>query len=234
MPEGIPMLDTRSVEQTYSKDVAATTATRTRYNRLAPIYDLMDSLSERLSTRFKRQRLWSLVPPGQILEIGVGTGKNMPYYPMGAQVIAVDPSDKMLTQARKRVERHGWRNVELIEAGMTRFELPKGIDGILSTYAMSAIPRHDTVIKRCAQALRDRGRLVILDFKRVGRIPLSLTPVWMLLSKPFEGGHSTSQQEPWKEMRKCLTDVQIQESRLGFVYLVSGARKVGMRNDRSW
>ena len=82
-------------------EVTTTAATRARYNRLAPIYDAMEFMAER---RFKpwRRKLWSLMPAGQVLEVGVGTGKNIPYYPASAHVTAVDLSDGMLAQARER------------------------------------------------------------------------------------------------------------------------------------
>ncbi len=130
----------------------------------------------------------------------------------------------MLAQAQRRVERHSWRNVELIEADMTQFEPQQRLDGILSTYAMPVVPDRNPMIKRCAQALPDGGRLVILDVKRIGRLPAFLAPLWMLLANPFAGSHKTSYPGPWTEMRRYLTDVQVKESHLGFVYLGSGTK----------
>ncbi|MEW5956092.1 MAG: hypothetical protein AB1801_00085 [Chloroflexota bacterium] len=59
--------------------------TRTRYNRIAPIYDLMEVLPERRFAGWRKQ-LWARVAAGRILEVGVGTGKNFPYHPAGAEV----------------------------------------------------------------------------------------------------------------------------------------------------
>lgn len=62
----------------------ATAATRARYGRIAPIYDLMEVLPE-LRYRFWREQFWEIVrgelPRGsRLLEVGVGTGKNIPYW----------------------------------------------------------------------------------------------------------------------------------------------------------
>jgi ubiquinone/menaquinone biosynthesis C-methylase UbiE len=212
------MFDAQMVRQQYSKQAAT-------YDLTMPFWKLWG-----LSDTWRKRAVGALnLRPGStVLELGCGTGLNFSFLqeavgPSG-KIIAVDLTPEMLAQARRRIERHGWRNIELIEADMTRVELPQGLDGVLSTYAMSVIADHNTVIKRCAQALSDRGRLVILDVKLIGRVPVFLTPLWMLLTKPLPGNHRASQQGPWKEMCKYLTDVQAKQSRLGFVYLVSGTK----------
>jgi demethylmenaquinone methyltransferase/2-methoxy-6-polyprenyl-1,4-benzoquinol methylase len=205
---------------------------RQQYSRRAGVYDSTIHLWKLwgLSDAWRKRAvgILGLQPGSTVLELGCGTGLNFPFVQeavgQAGRIIAVDLTPEMLAQAQRRVERRGWSNVELIEADMTRFEPPRGLDGILSTYAMSVIPDHDTVIKRCAQALPSGGRLVILDVKVTSGVPVFLTPLWMLLTKPFTDNHKASHQEPWKEMRKYLTDVQIKESRLGFVYLVSGTK----------
>jgi len=61
-------------------DTRETAKTRARYNRIAPVYDLMEVFAERRFAPW-RQKLWSLVPEGRVLEVGVGTGKNFPFQP---------------------------------------------------------------------------------------------------------------------------------------------------------
>ena len=75
-------------------------ATKARYNRIARIYDLMETMSE---GKFKpwREKLWSLTR-GNILEVGVGTGKNFPFHPRLAKVTGIDLSDQMLVRAKER------------------------------------------------------------------------------------------------------------------------------------
>ena len=88
------------MERTMSSgiDLVATAQTKARYNRIARIYDLVESMSER---RFKpwREKLWQQAS-GNVLEAGVGTGKNFPYHPHGAKVTGIDLSDQMLIRAR--------------------------------------------------------------------------------------------------------------------------------------
>lgn len=53
---------------------------RRRYDRIAPVYDLMEGVAEHRVMREWRRRLWSLVEGTRILEVGVGTGRNLPFY----------------------------------------------------------------------------------------------------------------------------------------------------------
>jgi len=84
-----------------------TEITRRRYDRIAPIYDVMEWP---LEFRFRRWRenLWKLVGnTDTVLELGVGTGKNIGFYPAGADITAIDISEQMVMRARRRAERRG-------------------------------------------------------------------------------------------------------------------------------
>src|SRR3989337_2586309 len=79
----------------------ATAATRARYDRIAPLYDWMQALPERRYQPW-RERLWQLVEGRRVLEVGVGTGKNIPFFPPGMELTAIDLSPAMLSCARAR------------------------------------------------------------------------------------------------------------------------------------
>ena len=79
-----------------------TAKTRERYNRIAPIYDLMEWFTETAVFEHWRQNVWALVPSGRVLEIGVGTGKNFAYHRGRDTVIGIDISDRMLAKARRK------------------------------------------------------------------------------------------------------------------------------------
>src|SRR3972149_1909766 len=83
-----------------------TSKTTGRYDRIAGIYDRIELPMERFVAPWRRL-LWSKAPEGRILELGVGTGRNFPYYPQSADVTAIDISERMLSQARRKAAREG-------------------------------------------------------------------------------------------------------------------------------
>lgn len=84
-----------------------------------------------------------------VLEIGCGTGLNFPYLqkavgPEG-KIIGLDLTDRMLDQARARVEEKGWSNVELVQADAAAYDFPTGLQGIISTFALTLSPDYSTL-----------------------------------------------------------------------------------------
>jgi len=69
------------------------------YNKTASSFNRREWLMEFLVLRHYRKKLVSQTK-GKVLEIGIGTGRNLPYYPRGSEIIGVDLSEKMLEKAR--------------------------------------------------------------------------------------------------------------------------------------
>jgi ubiquinone/menaquinone biosynthesis C-methylase UbiE len=75
---------------------------------------MMETFMERTLFQKWRKLLWLTVDSAKdILEIGVGTGKNMPYYPKRSKITAIDLSDRMLELAQKRAEILNIKSVDL-------------------------------------------------------------------------------------------------------------------------
>ena len=87
-------------------DATQTSLTRHRYNRIAPIYDLLEILPERRFVSW-RKTLWDAVPAGNILEVGIGTGKNIPYHPAETTILGIDLSEGMLARAQRKAKQLG-------------------------------------------------------------------------------------------------------------------------------
>ena len=84
-----------------------TEAAKRRYSRIAPVHDIMDGLVERSRCSKWRKIQWNKVEGSNILEVGVGTGKNFPHYPAETEIIAIDLSEKMLKYARDKARKQG-------------------------------------------------------------------------------------------------------------------------------
>lgn len=76
---------------------------RRAYNENASVYALFEPIAEYLGLRRVRRRLLRQAT-GEVLEVAVGTGANLPYYPGGCRITAVDVSEAMLERAESRAE----------------------------------------------------------------------------------------------------------------------------------
>lgn len=170
------MYAAKVVRRGSSKGIAAATVPRARRNRLAQVYDVA-VLSELFLSRSRRrrlwklgrQRLWSLVSPGRLLEIGVGTGENIPYYPASAKVTAVDLSDVMLARARSRAAREGI-DVELHQMDVQDLDFEDdSYDTVVATCVFCSVPDPVRGLRELGRVVRPEGRIVLLDHIRVDR-----------------------------------------------------------------
>ncbi len=152
-----------------SPHTAATATTRNRYNRAARFYDLHQSMMERLLMRRLRKRLWERAPAtGAILEIGVGTGVNIPYYPPAVRATAIDLSDRMLARASHRAERlHVEANLALMDAEHLDFP-EETFDAVLSTCVFCSVPDPVAGLREAWRVLKPGGQLLLLEHMRSG------------------------------------------------------------------
>jgi len=166
----------------------ATALTKARYDRIAPIYDLIDAGCEWLAFKRWRERVWQAVDSKaqKILEVGVGTGKNMPYYPKKAQVTAIDLSDKMLMRARKRATRLG-ADVGLLQMDAQALELSdESFDCVVSTFVFCSVPDPVLGFQEVRRVCKPDGKVVLLEHMRpenefLGRLTDLVNPLFVRL-----------------------------------------------------
>ena len=146
-----------------SSDIRATVATQRRYNRNAPLYDLMEGLVEISRYSKWRSLLWSKVEGSRILEVGVGTGKNFPYYPKNADITAIDLSDKMLARAIDKVSEQNVR-VHLQQMDVENLEFEDNMfDTIVATFVFCSVPNPIRGLAELERVCKSGGKVVLLD-----------------------------------------------------------------------
>ncbi len=128
---------------------------------------------------------------GEVLEIGIGSGLNLPFYsPEVQRVYGVDPSVELQRMARKRVAARRLPVEFLSQSAEEPLPLPnESVDTVVVTWTICSIPNVDQALQQMKRVLRPSGRLIFLEH---GRSPDPsvvawqdrLTPLW----KTFTGG----------------------------------------------
>lgn len=127
-------------------------------------------------------------------------------------------------EARARIARHGWSNVELVLSDASDYRFPDGgVDGVLSTYALTMVPGFDEVIEHVASALRPGRRLAIVDFKAPEGWPPWLLKAIMPLLRPFGVRLGLAERKPWLSIERHMALVSMDERYLGTTYIAVGA-----------
>jgi ubiquinone/menaquinone biosynthesis C-methylase UbiE len=148
-----------------SPDPESTAATRRRYDRIAPFYDLMEVLPEQRYIPW-RKRLWSMVTGPRVLEIGVGTGKNMPFYPAGLDITAIDLSPRMVERARVRAQKLKLE-IELLVADAQNLEIPNStIDTVVATCVFCSVPDPHLGLNEIERVLKPEGKAMFIEHVR--------------------------------------------------------------------
>lgn len=151
-----------------------------RYQRIAPVYDLLDLPFETRRYRALRPLLFDGMA-GHLLDAGIGTGRNCEFYPPAAVVSGIDTSTAMLARARERCPTLAAGD-RLYQMDVTAMEFPTGaFDAAVSSFLFCVLPDQLQV-----RALRELGRVVkqggmirLLEYVRPrGRVRRVISYIW--------------------------------------------------------
>lgn len=186
------------------------------YDQVAPRYDRGIRLTE--WALFKDGRRWAAAQTrGETLEIGIGTGRNLPYYPAEVRLTGIDVSPAMLELARERAQQLN-RSVELRVGDAQALDFPDAsFDTVVSTLSLCTIPDPAQAVREATRVLRPGGRLILLEHVRSPLLPVRLVqrllePVTVRLE------HDHLLREPLEYVEAAgLMVEQLERSRLGLV-----------------
>ncbi len=148
----------------------------------ARLYDLAMGLADRVGLRRARQRMIAGAD-GDVLEIGIGTGLNLPAYGADVSLHAIDPSTEALAIAARRADRLR-RPVTLVTGDAASLPYPDdSFDTVIGTFVLCSVGDVSSTLREARRVLRPGGTVRFLeharsDDRRIARLQTRLAPGW--------------------------------------------------------
>lgn len=138
---------------------------KNRYNRISPIYDLMEGMMESgFFTNWRKDIIQEL--EGKVLEAGVGTGKNIEYYPNNLDITAIDFSHKMLLKAAQKRMKHD-KKVKLIQMDIQDMDFnDNSFNTIFSSFVFCSVPDPIKGLEELRRVCKKNGKIILLEHVR--------------------------------------------------------------------
>jgi len=151
-----------------------------RYERIAPLYDLLDLPFEFSRYRKIRHLLFQGLT-GRVLDAGVGTGRNIQFYPPEAEVVGIDISPAMLARAERRRLSLG-ADVELRQMDVADLEFEdQSFDAAVATFLFCVLPEDVQVpaLREIGRVVKSGGTIRLLEYVRPrGALRRAVTRLW--------------------------------------------------------
>ncbi|WP_293864514.1 class I SAM-dependent methyltransferase [uncultured Alsobacter sp.] len=154
-------------------------AVASAYARWAPVYDLVFTAT---MAPGRRAAVAAAEAAGtHILDVGVGTGLELPMFSPRSRVVGVDLSEAMLRRARERVQRDGLSQVEgLSVMDATRLAFPDAaFDVAVAPYVMSVVPDPHGTLDEIARVVRPGGSIVLVNHVGADAGPMAALEAWL-------------------------------------------------------
>lgn len=158
------------------------------YNRVARFYDLYDAPMDWLGGATRRKRVLRRAA-GRVLEVGIGTGRNLPHYDPDVQLCGIDIADAMLARARDRAT-NSVALVTLLQGDVERLPFPcETFDAVTATCVFCSVPDPVAGLREVARVVRPDGQVLLLEHVRprnavLGFVSDLLSPITRRLLGP--------------------------------------------------
>jgi ubiquinone/menaquinone biosynthesis C-methylase UbiE len=159
------------------------------FEKQAPRYDRSIAFWEKVLFGDGREWVCSRAQ-GEVLEVAVGTGRNLAFYPEGVRLSGIDLSPAMLELARERARELGLA-VDLREGDAQQLSFPdESFDTVVCTLSLCSVPDDRKAVAEMKRVLRPGGRLLLLDHIRAASgLGRAVQKALEVVTVPFEGEH---------------------------------------------
>lgn len=203
-------------------------ASRVRYSRIPFSYSSMETLPE-IGYQSWRERFWEalgqdLILGGRLLEVGVGTGENIPYWPREARIIAIDIAPDIVNQAQRRAEQLSFKAM-IQEGDAQSIEFPENsFDAAAATFVFCSVPDPVLGLRELARVVRPGGIVLLMEHVRsenllLGRLMDLLSPIVLRLK-----GSNINRETVENVIQSGLHVDKVQELGKGGIFKIIHAR----------
>jgi ubiquinone/menaquinone biosynthesis C-methylase UbiE len=196
---------------------------RAFYRRYAPRYDRQTAWYDRVL--LGDGRAWACTQSrGAVLEVAIGSGRNLPYYPPDRRLTGIDLTPAMLALARHRARDLGVAAALLVADAQALPFAAASFDSVVCTLGLNAIPDDQAAVAEMSRVLRPGGRLVLLGHVASPYRPVGAAQRWIerwLL--PVAGDHLTRQPLPLLRAAGFVLDRE-ERSRAGVIQRLVATR----------
>ncbi|MCM3789001.1 class I SAM-dependent methyltransferase [Domibacillus indicus] len=139
-----------------------------RYNRIAPVFNTMDKM---VRPSWRKEMLAKA--EGEVLEVGIGTGANLPFYPSAVTyVTGIDFSSKMIKLAKEEAEKAPVP-VKLMEMDAEKIDFPDAsFDTVVTACVFCSVPDPVQGLKEIKRVLKPGGKVLMLEHMRSEHVVL--------------------------------------------------------------
>ncbi|MBI5560506.1 MAG: methyltransferase domain-containing protein [Deltaproteobacteria bacterium] len=134
------------------------------------IYDGYSSVYDALFKRFFYPRIRHAIqsmdirPGERVLDVGVGTGLSLSFFPRHATIVGIDLSGEMLRKAKEKVEEMGLYNVRLLEMNAMNLNFEdNSFDEVFLSHVVSVVPDPYMVMAECRRVCKNGGKIVVVN-----------------------------------------------------------------------
>lgn len=204
-----------------------------RYQSFAPVYDLFACEPVYRAGRLRGIASLHLRSGQTVVDAGCGTGLNFVHLeaalgPTG-RIVGIDSSPAMLDQARKRIRRRGWANIDLVHADLTAVD-PEAlaslvhqaapeVDAVLATYALSVARPPAAAWERLLALCGPRTKASVVDMQMPTGAAAALAPLAALACRL---GGSDPSARPWTLLEHDAPDFEASSLRGGHLQIRTG------------
>ncbi|MEN9707771.1 MAG: Phosphatidylethanolamine N-methyltransferase [Pseudomonadota bacterium] len=153
------------------------------YARWAPIYDLVFTATMKPGRRAGAAAINALAATReiQLLDVGVGTGLELPMFSPHVKITGIDLSDPMLNVARKRVLREGLGNVLSLQAmdAMALTFADETFDAVIAPYVLTVVPDAHRTLDEMARVVKKGGEIVLVNHIGAERGVMAMLEAWL-------------------------------------------------------